>query len=92
MSVVSKRIGHELKDIAKDPDPHFELQMDGDSIEEWHANVTGPEDSPYEGTLIGFRLQLADELLTRGQDHFLPSFWLRSTATATKAAVGWFHW
>jgi ubiquitin-protein ligase len=48
MSVMRNRIGHELRDIAKDPDPHFELCMTGDTVEEWAANVTGPEGSPYE--------------------------------------------
>mmetsp|Transcript_80874 Transcript_80874/g.142649 ORF Transcript_80874/g.142649 Transcript_80874/m.142649 type:complete len:153 (-) Transcript_80874:55-513(-) len=50
------RLTQELREISRNPDPDITLEMTGDTIEDWHASVRGPKDSPYEGGLFHLKI------------------------------------
>ena len=50
MSSAIKRLRGEARDLAKNgQDPEIYLEMDEESPDKWHAEVLGPEDTPYAG-------------------------------------------
>mmetsp|Transcript_65843 Transcript_65843/g.136250 ORF Transcript_65843/g.136250 Transcript_65843/m.136250 type:complete len:153 (+) Transcript_65843:61-519(+) len=43
------RLNKEWQEVKRNPDPDISLELAGDSFEQWHATIKGPQDSPYEG-------------------------------------------
>ncbi|CAE7033114.1 PEX4 [Symbiodinium sp. CCMP2456] len=43
------RLNKEWQEVRRNPDPDISLELAGDSFEQWHATIKGPQDSPYEG-------------------------------------------
>eukprot|EP00439_Symbiodinium_sp_Y106_P050536 s3675_g6.t1 len=48
-AMARNRLNKEWQEVKRNPDPDISLELAGDSFEQWHATIKGPQDSPYEG-------------------------------------------
>lgn len=56
-----KRILNELTKLREEPNPFFKAEpVDIDNLFDWHAVITGPKGSPYEGGIFQLSILLSD--------------------------------
>lgn len=60
ISVARNRLQQELREFRKDPDPDIGFEPDESAFESttYHAHVTGPRETPYEGGCFQLRIEI----------------------------------
>ena len=61
MSLLTNRIGQELKDLTSNPVLNCSAGPKGDKLTEWHATIFGPDDTPYAGGIFKLNIEFTNE-------------------------------
>lgn len=53
------RMGREIKILTKSPPPGVHAWPDGDAMDRIEAQLSGPEESPYQGGVFRVRIEIS---------------------------------